>query len=120
MKLSEMNTKQFVKVVCDMTDPICRILKDDAVLEAFTSYKDRFREEQPTLEKFANLVEVFIPKLLDRHYDDTARIISIMTGKSVEEIDEQSFFVTVNDVKGFFDRDFVDFFRLSANTGLRE
>lgn len=116
MKLTEMNTNQLAKAICGIADPLSRIAQDKALNEALTAYKDNYSENQTVLQKASGLMEKVVPALLSTHYDDMVKVISIMTGKSCEEIGMQNGIQTITDVKSFFDKDFALFFASSANT----
>lgn len=115
MKLSEMNTKQMAKALCDLTKPIANICNDKAVVEALVvlqAVKDG--KHEGTL---ADVIAQVVPVLLDTHYDDAAAILSALTGKTREEIDNQSAVQTVTDILTCMDADLSSFFMPSVPTG---
>lgn len=115
MKLTEMNTSQLATAICGIAEPLSRIAQDKKLNEALAVYKDNHNENQTVLEKTSGLMFQIVPALLNTHFADMVKVISIMTGKSVEEVQEQNGFQTIMDIKAFFDKDFAVFFSKSAD-----
>lgn len=112
MKLSQMKTKEAARMLCTLTAPVERIAHDEAIVEMLKS-----KEQKPFLEVLADMFSTIVMALLDRHYDDVMKIISAMTGKSIESLEEQPIMETLNDAKGIMDDDLIRFFSSSARTG---
>lgn len=119
MKLSEMNTQQLAKCLCEIAPALDRIGSDDAVGKVFSSMSEKIAEG--TLTKFvSSMAGTLVPVLLGTHFDDSVTIISAMTGKSEDVVRSQKGMETIRDVKDFFDKDFFDFFRSSAALAKKE
>lgn len=119
MKLSEMNTQQLAKCLCEIAPAMERIGVDDAVGKAFASIPEKLAGG--TLMKFySSMAGTLVPVLLGTHFDDSIAIISAMTGKSEDIVRTQKSMETIRDVKDFFDKDFFDFFRSSAVKAQKE
>lgn len=114
MKLSEMNTDQMAKCLCELVTPVAEIVADDGIWDAlkeFSSVKDK------TLFAVAGSIAVKItPLLLRDHYKAFVEIVSAMTGKTPANVRKQSGMQTIADVIGFVDKDLIDFFKSSAPT----
>lgn len=112
MKLSEMNTKQLTKALCDLTSPIANICGDKEVMDALSVLRKVQHGE--SVGSIADVIAKVVPVLLDKHYDDAVAILSALTGKSRKEIDEQSGVQTINDIMACMDGDLSTFFTPSA------
>lgn len=112
MKFSEMNTKQLAHALCDMADPLSRITQSKELNDALSEYQAGYSESQTVLQKSSGLLMKVVPSLLYTHYDDMVKVVSVMTGKTVEEVNQQNGMQTIADVKTFFDEDFADFFTM--------
>lgn len=112
MKFSEMNTNQLAKAICSMANPLSRIAQSKDLNEALTAFKNDYSEDQTVLQKMSGLLSKIVPALLCTHYDDVVSVVSVMTGKSVEEINTQNAMQTIAEVKSFIDEDFADFFTM--------
>lgn len=112
MKLSEMNTKQLTKALCDLTLSIANICGDKEVMDALTVL--RKVQQGESVGSIADVIAKVVPVLLDKHYDDAVAILSALTGKSRKEIDEQSGAQTINDIMACMDGDLSTFFTQSA------
>ena len=117
MKLSEMTTKQFASAVCSMAIPMQNIAKDEEINRAFSaiSGKGESGSDMTVLQKGGLLLEL-VPLLLEKRFYDTVSIISVMTGKSVKEVEAQNGMQTLKDIRSFWDDDFACFFGRSADT----
>lgn len=108
MRLNEMNTRQMAKTLCGLTKPIASLCEDKAVMDALQLLQDaRSGKAQDTM---AGLLAKVVPVLLDKHYDDVAEILSVLTGKTRAEIDAQSGLDTIKDIKACLDGDLASFF----------
>lgn len=115
MKLSEMNTDQMAKCLCELVSPVAEIVADDGIWEALKEFGSTTGK---TLFAVAGSIAVKItPLLLRDHYKACVEIVSAMTGKTPAVIRKQSGMQTIADVVGFIDKDLIDFFKSSAPTG---
>lgn len=115
MKLSEMNTKQLAGALCKLTPAVSRIVEDPALLEAMQAF-GKSKERVPAIA-YARLAALLAPVLLQSHLNDTADILSAMTGKSTDAILNQPGYETIRDIKECLDKDLMDFFMPSADAG---
>lgn len=115
MKLSEMNTKQLAGALCALTQPMSRIATDDNLSRVFANIQHEMerRTHMSMMEKTGMLLEA-VPILLRSHYDDTIAIISIMTGKSIAEVEAQNGMEMIDELRKSIDSQFLSFFRSSA------
>lgn len=111
MKLSEMKTKEAARMLCTLTGPIDRIAHDEQIIAQLKN-----RDKKTLFEAMAGLFSAFVPALLDRHYEDTLTVISAMTGKGKDVLEDQTIVETMNDAKGILDDDLIRFFTSSART----
>lgn len=114
MKLSEMNTKQLAKALCELTQPVANICGDAEVMSALAVVRDM--QAGKNVGCIADVIAKVMPVLLDKHYGDATAILSALTGKSREEIDRQSGMQTVTDIMTCMDGDVLNFFTSSAPT----
>lgn len=112
MKFTEMNTEQLANAICKVADPLSRIAQSKELNEAFAAYSADYSKDQTVLQKSSGLLGKVIPALLNTNYDDMVKVISVMTGKSAEEICAQNGMQTIMDVKTFIDEDFSAFFTM--------
>lgn len=115
MKLSEMNTKQLAEALCKLAPAASRIMEDPALLEAMQTF-GKTEERVPAIA-YTRLAAMLAPVLLQTHLNDTADVLSAMTGKSTDTILNQPGWETIRDIKDCFDKDLMDFFMPSAVTG---
>ena len=88
--------------------------EDEALLDAMRSFGET-RERVPAVA-YTRLLALVAPVLLGTHLQDTAEILSALTGKSAAEVLEQPGHVTIADMRGCLDKDLLDFFMPSAGT----
>lgn len=111
MKLSEMNTVQMAKALCELAAPVGRLAED---VELMRGMADAGQGKNTLGEKLGALLPKVIPALLDKHFDDVVLILSALTGKSGEVIRAQKGVQTIRDIQSCFDGDLLDFFKSSA------
>lgn len=117
MKLSQMTTDHALDVFSRISIPIQNIVNDEKVTEIMVkTLKSADNVSRMSNGRFLFLVTTnLIPYILKERKADGYEIISAMTGKTLEEIRDQNFMVTIADCKDFIDRDFIDFFKSSVN-----
>lgn len=115
MKLSEMSTKQLAAALCQLTAPMSRIAKSEAINGVFAEVERKIKENQhmTVFEKIGMLMET-VPALLENHYDDTIRIAAIMTGRTTEEVEALNGYALIEEMRDCIDKQFLGFFRSSA------
>ncbi len=115
MKLSEMNVKQLSAALCQLTLPVSRIATDTALNGVFERCAEKMKKAayMTTFEKMGMLLEA-VPVLLETHYEDTIRIVSIMTGRSIAEVEAQNGMEMIDEMMKSVDEQFLRFFRSSA------
>lgn len=109
MKLSEMNTAQLAKALCALTTPLENLCNDPKVMDAL-----KVVSKPEAGMSMATLVARVAPVLLGEHYDDVVKILSALTGKTVEAINAQPGLTTVQDVIACMDGEIMRFFTPSA------
>lgn len=115
MKLSEMNTQQLAKCLCEIAGPISRIGQNPKIEAAMRKRAQETGEQGKTVVSVASaMIGDMVPVVLGTCFEDVLTIVSAMTGKSVEEIRAQPGMQTIADVRDMLDRDFFDFFNSSA------
>lgn len=114
MKLSEMNTDQMAKCMCELVEPAAEIMADEAVLKAIASFANT--KDQSFLQMIGSAATALVPLLLKTHYTALVTVLSAMTGKSAAVIRKQKGLQTIKDVRECLDQDLIDFFRSSAPT----
>lgn len=107
MKLSEMSTRQAEECMADMIDAVGRIVEDTEIKKAF---EDAVLKKKAYEQKLS-LMTKLPPLMLRRHMDDTAQIVAILMGKTPNEVLDQPFKQTIQDITSVMDKDLVDFFK---------
>ena len=118
MKLSEMNTKQLASALCQLTVPMSAIATDSELNGVFENISERTAKSKhmTMFEKMGMLLEA-VPVLLEKHYAETVKIISVMTGKTFAEVEAQNGMEMIVELRECIDKQFLDFFRSSAAMG---
>ena len=114
MRISEMNTKEAAACLCKIAAPVGRIGED----KALNAYLRKLNENKgkTLLEVISGAMSTLLPVMLENHYADVIAVLSALTGKSAEEIEEQNILVTMRDAQGVIDKDLLDFFTASRGT----
>ena len=106
MKLSEMRTKQAAACMAELAAPVGVLLKNDAVRQ----YLNKAAKQEASIPVLSDALEILLPVLFRDHYEETAKILSIMTGKTPDEISEQPVKITIRDVRDTIDGELIGFF----------
>lgn len=114
MKLSEMNTDQMAKCMCELVEPAAEIMADKAVMKAVVELDNM--KDQSFLQIISSAATALVPLLLKTHYTALVTVLSAMTGKTVAVIRKQKGLQTIKDVRECLDQDLIDFFKSSAPT----
>lgn len=113
MRLSEMNTVQLAAALCDMAPHIEAIGSDEAVNDLIKNFAQT-QQGRTVMQTASAVISMLLPALLERHRTHTFAILSVMTGKSVQEIENQNGFQTVRDIKAVLDKDMLELFKSST------
>lgn len=120
MKLSEMNSRDLCNALCVLADPIGEISNDDEVAEALK----RMAEHKSSKTVMGRLIGVayadFVPLLLKKHKAATFQVLSVLTGKTMEEIEQENGFQLLQDVRSIWNAELLRFFGSSVDTELTE
>lgn len=114
MRISEMNTKQAAQTLCMIAEPLSRIGEDESVNAFLKSLSSK--KGSTMMQLISGAVAQIVPALLNTHFDDTVNVLSALTGKSANEIEQQNILVTMRDVRESIDKDLLDFFTASSAT----
>lgn len=106
MKLSEMSTRKAAACMAELAAPIGTLMKSKAVQE----YLDKAAKQKASIPMLADAIGVLLPVLLRDHYAETVKVLSILTGKTADEIGEQPVRITISDVNASFDGELIGFF----------
>lgn len=106
MKLSEMPTRKAAACLAELAEPIGVLLKMPAVEE----YLKKAANKEANIGMLTDAFISFLPVFLLECFDETAKVLALLTDKTTEEIGEQPFKQTVADVKGSFDGELTGFF----------
>ena len=112
-KLSEFGTDECLDVLCEITPHIVNIVSDEEIMNAIGKPMDK-----TTVTKIgvmllgAQKITAVVPLLLKTHRADIYAILSVMGGKSVEEVAKQSTMATLWQIKTLSeDKEFLSFFK---------
>ena len=106
-----MNTAQMADALVRIAAPIERIGTDKKMNDLLAERAEKLRSEGMTrLQSNAALIGVMVPALLDRHRADTYEVLSVLTGKSVAEIEAQPGKETLKDIRESIDGELLSFF----------
>ena len=103
MKLSEMNTDQMAKCMCELVEPAAEIMADEAVLKAVAGFANT--KAQSFLQIISSAATALVPLQLKN-----------ACLKPATEIRKQKGLQTIKDVRECLDQDLIDFFKSSAPT----
>lgn len=110
MRFTQMDASRFVRAVCGIAAPVSRIARDAEISAAFSVYCNGFDgSDEMFIEHMRLLLGKVLPGLLDRHYEDTVKIVAGMTGKRTAQIRAQRAMQTLTDIRAFLDKDFIRF-----------
>lgn len=120
MKISAMTTDQALDTLVRLTEPAGVILTDKEI----STFLDGLGAENGNKNFFAigiDAIAKLIPAMARTHRAETYEIVSVLTGKSVEEIGSQKIKQTIQDVRDSWDEELAGFFHsLRAQTKNKE
>lgn len=105
MKLSQLTTDEFLDKVCDLTPLFEKLIKDEELNKII---KDKLilsenisKEEANTLIADKGIDKIFklIPIILKKNRETIYNIMSIVNDKTIEEIQSQKIFDTIQEIK---------------------
>jgi hypothetical protein len=106
MKLSEMPTRKAAEAMAALAAPIGKLAKSPAVKKWIASNG----QTDMTLESMTEILAEVLPVFLKDNYDDTVKVVSVLSGKTVAVINEQPIKTTIEDIKASMDGDLLSFF----------
>lgn len=112
MKLSEMSTRKAAQCLVDLAAPIGTLVKNPAVKE----YMKKAANKEANLETMMNAFAELVPIFLRDHFDEMASIVAVLTGKTPDQVGDQSIGETLMDLKNSIDGDLIRFFTKSPGT----
>ena len=112
MKLKEMTTGQAADALVRIAEPAAEIINVDKVFKVFKN-AGKLRSADAK-KQIAFIVREVAPLLLDKHRNAVYAVLSIMTGKTEQEIDQQPIIETIKDINNSVDADLLGFFTPSG------
>lgn len=116
MKLSEMSVQQGAKALVRVSASAKAIVRDDAIKQAI---KDIGGAEKKTILDQSDVLFDMVPMLLESHFADLANIVSAMTGKTVQQVSEETTKELYEDIQEFMDDELVGFFSSSIRQAMK-
>lgn len=105
IKLSQLNTDEFLDKTCELVPYLVEIAQDEELISIVTekvarpegASNDEMRKM--VMEIGTKKVNKAIPLVLKKHRNAVYGVLATMTNKSVEEVSKQNAFKTLKDVK---------------------
>lgn len=116
MKLSEMSTEKLADTLLEIAEPVSNIACDEAI----TNSMQMLNMKKSNIYNIGLIVNQMLPLLLKTHADDTYRIIAALTEKTVEQVKVQNGLKTIEEVRGSFDKNLIDFFGSFTSTAQKK
>ena len=112
-KLSEFGTDECLDVLCEITPHIVNIVSDEKIMNAIGKPMDKTTVTKVGVMLLgAQKITAVVPLLLKTHRADIYAILSVMGGKSVEEVAKQSTMATLWQIKTLSeDKELLSFFK---------
>lgn len=111
MKLSDMNTRELKKALCAIAAPVGVIAESETFTQVMKRFSDMKKANVTVGQMGAVFIRDVVPLLLETHEQETFAILSVLTGKTVDEIMEQNGMQTIQDIKESVDGTLVGFFK---------
>lgn len=115
MKLSQLTTLQLSDVLLRLTPPLCRILQDENTLAALDAVSFSGLDTRPPLLRLTLMWEKLSPIVLQHHAEDALQALSVLTGKSTQELQEQPGLTTLSDLISIWDEQLTSFFSCAGS-----
>lgn len=113
MKLSEMSTQELASCLCKIAEPIEALGKNEKVNAVLEAHAEKAKNV-PKGSLFAQATQTISTSiqafLCEENLPHTARILSALTGKSVDDIMAQKGVQTMKDIMDCLDEDLIRFF----------
>lgn len=110
MKLSQMSSSQAADTLIRISEPVYAIMGDDNLADVLKGFAEIY--EKSAMVKIAGyFVAKVLPTILETHKTDCDEILSVFTGKTVDELAKENILVYINDARDILDKDLIDFFR---------
>lgn len=106
-----MDTKTTFEVMEKALPFVLDLIRDEEVVE----FKEKFRGEEKEDVTLGEAMEKLMGIFLIRKRDVVIKLLSVVTGKSVEEIEKQEYSVTKIELKNLLNGDIFDFFTWSLH-----
>ena len=112
-KLSEFGTDECLDVLCEITPHIVNIVSYEEIMNAIGKPMDKTTVTKVGVMLLgAQKITAVVPLLLKTHRADIYAILSVMGGKSVEEVAKQSTMATLWQIKTLSeDKELLSFFK---------
>lgn len=89
-KLSELNAEELSDVLCEIVEPMGRLMDDEAVVECFGALADLIKESTTTMMFMLQCVRYASPVFLsEEHRKDTFAVIAGLKRTTVKAVSEQ-------------------------------
>ena len=117
-KLSEMNTLETMDTLALITPELGTILKDENVVKIFQSSGIT---AETKVETGINRILLLIPQIFATRKTEVCKILSYLTGKTLEEIENQNGLRTIKEIReAFKEPELVSFFSSSIQSEQNE
>lgn len=114
-----MNTEQLCDTLRAIAEPIDKIGMDEEFNKKLMEAAER--GSMTKMESDVSMVSMAIPLLFGRHREETFKILSVLTGKSAEQIAAQPGIQTVKEARECLkDKELLAFFRVILRSGRRK
>lgn len=120
MHLNQMNGDQLAEALCLIAEPVERITQDDEVNDAFRKMAEDQKNNAIMIRLVGGAYARLVPLLLKKHKQDTFTILSVLTGKTYEEIATENAFQLMRDIRETMNKKVLDFFASSVGMAQTE
>lgn len=117
MRLSEMETEQAVRLLCALTEPMCRIAEDEQTQDVVSELTDAGLSGLPPLKAWALAWSRLSPLLLHDHAAEVWEIAAALLGKTAAEVRRQRAGETLAQLRECWDEELLGFFSFAGCTG---
>lgn len=114
LNLNQMNGDQLAEALCLIAEPVERITQDDEVNDAFRKMAEDQKNNAIMIRLVGGAYARLVPLLLRKHKQDTFTILSVLTGKTYEEIATENAFQLMRDIRETMNKKVLNFFASSV------
>lgn len=118
MKLTEMSTEQVLAISPELAVLMGNILEDPKTTEDMTAvYNQCVKMEH--VSKFIQrgmILRMVVPGVIERNKEDAYKVLSLLTGKTVDELKNQNAMTTMREIRECVDDELLDFFGWCGDT----